>query len=62
MSEKHPDFKIEPVNTIRPLEIEYSYQGIYLEITQNEHKHPRHWYQLTLLCQLFENTFLDNLT
>ena len=24
MSEKHPDFKIEPVNTIRPLEIEYT--------------------------------------
>ena len=23
MSEKHPDFKIEPVNTIRPPEIEY---------------------------------------
>ena len=23
MSEKHPDFEIEPVNTIRPLEIEY---------------------------------------
>ena len=24
MSEKHPDFKIEPVNTIRPLEIEFT--------------------------------------
>ena len=24
MSEKHPDFKIEPVNTIQPLEIEYT--------------------------------------
>ena len=24
MSEKHPDFEIEPVNTIRPLEIEYT--------------------------------------
>ena len=24
MSEKHPDFKIEPVNTIRPLEIKYT--------------------------------------
>ena len=24
MSEKHPDFEIEPVNTIRPLEIEYA--------------------------------------
>ena len=24
MSEKHPDFEIEPVNTFRPLEIEYT--------------------------------------
>ena len=24
LSEKHPDFEIEPVNTIRPLEIEYT--------------------------------------
>ena len=24
MSEKHPDFKIEPVNTIQPLEIEFT--------------------------------------
>ena len=24
MSEKHPDFEIEPVNTIRPLEIKYA--------------------------------------
>ena len=24
MSEKHPDFEIGPVNTIRPLEIEYT--------------------------------------
>ena len=23
LSEKHPDFEIQPVNTIRPLEIEY---------------------------------------
>ena len=49
MSEKHPDFEIEPVNTIRPPEIEY---------TQT----PRYWYQLIPLCQLFVNTFLDNLT
>ena len=49
MSEKHPDFEIEPVNTIRSLEIEYTQM-------------PRHWYQLILLCQLFVNTFLDNLT
>ena len=48
MSEKHLDFEIEPVNTIQPPE--------------NIHKHPRHWYQLILLCQLFINTFLDNLT
>ena len=39
MSEKHPDFEIEPVNTIQPPEIE-----------------------LIFLCQLFVNTFLDNLT
>ena len=25
MSEKHPDFEIEPVNTIQPLEIEYTH-------------------------------------
>ena len=49
MSEKHPDFEIEPVNTIRPQR-------------SNIHKHPRHWYQLILLCQLSINTFLDNLT
>ena len=49
MSEKHPDFEIEPVNTIRPQR-------------SNIHKRPRHWYQLILLCQLFVNTFLDNLT
>ena len=24
MSEKHPDFKIEPVNTIQPLEIDFT--------------------------------------
>ena len=24
LSEKHPDFKIQPVNTIRPPEIEYT--------------------------------------
>ena len=24
LSEKHPDFEIQPVNTIRPLEIEYT--------------------------------------
>ena len=49
MSEKHLDFEIEPVNTIRPPEI-------------NIHKHPRHRYQQIDHCQLFVNTFLDNLT
>ena len=49
MSEKHLDFEIEPVNTIQPPEIEYTQM-------------TRHWYQLILLCQLFVNTFLDNLT
>ena len=49
MLEKHLDFEIEPFNTIRPQR-------------SNIHKHPRHWYQLILLCQLFVNTFLDNLT
>ena len=49
MSEKHPDLEIEPVNTIDPQKL-------------NIHKCPRHWYQLILLCQLFINTFLDNVT
>ena len=48
MSEKHPDFEIEPVNTI-PWRL-------------NIHKRPRHWYQLIPHCQLFVNTLLDNLT
>ena len=41
MSEKHPDFEIEAVNTIQ---------------------HPKCWCQLIPHCQLFVNTFLDNLT
>ena len=49
MSEKHPDFEIEPVNTIQPWR-------------SNIHKCPRHWYQLIPHCQLFINTFPDNLT
>ena len=49
MSEKHPDFEIEPVNTIQPQRL-------------NIHKCPRHWHQLIPHCQLFVNTFLDNLT
>ena len=50
MSEKHPDFEIEPVNTILDPQ------------RLNIHKQPRHWYQLIHHCQLFVNTFLDNLT
>ena len=49
MSEKHPDFEIEPVNPFDPQRL-------------NIQKLPRHWYQLIPLCQLFINTFLDNLT
>ena len=49
MSEKHPDFEIEPVNTIRPQR-------------SNIHKHPRHWYQLIHHYPLSVNTFLDNQT
>ena len=49
MSEKHPDFEIEPVTPFDPWR-------------SNMHKHPRHWYQLIPHCQLFVNTFLDNLT
>ena len=49
MSEKHLDFEIEPVNTFDPWR-------------SNIHKCPRHWYQLIPHCQLFVNTFLDNLT
>ena len=49
MSGKHPDFEIEPVTPFDPQR-------------SNIHKHPRHWYQLILLCQLFVKTFLDNLT
>ena len=49
MSEKHLDFEIEPVNTIQPRR-------------SNIHKCPRCWYQLIPHCQLFINTFLDNLT
>ena len=33
MSEKHPDFKIQAVITIRPPDM-------------NIHKNPNHWYQL----------------
>ena len=49
MSEKHPDFKIEPVNTIQPLEIEYTQM-------------PQALVPIDTHCQLFVNTFPDNLT
>ena len=49
MSEKHPDFEIEPIT-------------LFDHWRSNIHKHPRHWYQLIHHCQLFVNTFLDNLT
>ena len=48
MSEKHLDFEIQAVNTIRPPDIEY---------TKNIH-----WYQLIPHYRLLENTFPDNLT
>ena len=49
MSEKHLDFEIEPVNTIQPPEIEF---------TQT----PQALVPIDIHCQLFINTFLDNLT
>ena len=49
MSEKHPDFEIEPVNTIQSLRL-------------NIHKHPRNWYPLIHHYQLSINIFLDNQT
>ena len=49
ISEKHLDFEIEPATPFDPQR-------------SNIHKRPRHWYQLIPHCQLFVNTFLDNLT
>ena len=49
LSEKHPDFEIQVVNTIRPLKIEYT-------------KTPSHLCQLIHHYQSLENTFLNNLT
>ena len=49
MSEKHPDFEMQAVHTIRPPDIEYA-------------KNPNHWYQLIPHYQSLENTFLDNQT
>ena len=49
MSEKHPDFEVEPLTPSDPW-------------GSNLHKHHGQWYQLIPHCQLFVNTFLDNLT
>ena len=49
MSEKHLDFEIQAVNTIRPPDIEYT-------------KNPNHWYQLIPHYQSLDNTLLENLT
>ena len=48
-SEKHLDFEIQAVNTIRSQ-------------ISNIHKNPNHWYQLIPHYQSLENTFLGNLT
>ena len=50
MSEKHLDFEIQTINTIRPPPI------------SNIQRHPNHWYQLIHHYRSLENTFLDNLT
>ena len=34
MSEKHPDFELEPVNTIQPPEIEYMWHQVGLPVIQ----------------------------
>ena len=49
LSEKHPDFEIQAVNTIRPPEIEYTKTSQPL-VPVNTH------------YRSLENTFLDNLT
>ena len=49
LSEKHPDFEIQPVNTISPQRL-------------NIHKHPRHSRQLIYHYQLSESIYHDNLT
>ena len=49
LSEKHPDFEVQPVNTIQPLEIKY---------TQNF----QHKYQLILHYQLSESIYHDSQT
>ena len=66
ISEKHQDFKIEPVNTIRIPEIEFTQTPQALVPIDTPlsiiHKHPRHWYQLIHHCQLSINTFPENQT
>ena len=49
MSEKHPDFEMQPVTSFDPHRL-------------NIHKHPKHWYQLIHPYLLSINTFLDNQT
>ena len=49
MSEKHLDFEIQAVNTIRPPDIEYTQKS-------------NHWYQLIPHYRSLGNTFLDNQT
>ena len=49
LSDKHLDFEIQAVNTIRPPDVEYTQKS-------------QHWYQLIPHYQLLENTFLENLT
>ena len=49
LSEKHLDFEIQAVNTIRPPEIKYT-------------RTVNHWCQLICHYRSLENTFLDNLT
>ena len=49
MSEKHLDFEIQAVNTIRPKIL-------------NIQRHLNHWYQLIHHYRSLENTFLDNMT
>ena len=48
LSEKHPDFEIQPVNTIRPPEVEY--------------KCPRYSYQLIHYYPSSESIYHNNLT
>ena len=49
MSEKHPDFEIQAVNTISPQ-------------ISNIQRYLNDWYQLIPHYQSLENIFLDNLT